>query len=406
MRLIIYTGKGGTGKTVTACSTALKLADKNYDTLVISSDPAHTLSDAFMLRNDNSNNSDGEYSDMKRIIPRLSALQVDPIVEMSSKYSNILSYIASIFSSRGADNAIAYEIAMMPGMTQLFSLLRIEEVIRTNCFDAIVLDMPASGEALRYLYFPKLIGSIRRKLTGMMGFFSEFSRILHGFSGVPQADRIMQYENELFEKLNALSDIIRDSNVTSMRLIANPDTFSIENAKRTFMSASLYGINVDLVLINKVMPLIKDSSLSPEKYFKEWAEYHNTKVQEARANFYPLPIKEVPLYRKELAGIEMLRVNADSIFTDEEDPAKIFYRGKPFSITQDSPNILRIAIKVPFTHKENLDIRRFGSDAIIKVKTSTGYMVNVIPLPVITFNMKMVRAKLDDDNTLNIYFRN
>ena len=239
-----------------------------------------------------------------------------------------------------------------------------------------------------------------------MGFFSEFSRILHGFSGVPQADRIMQYENELFEKLNALSDIIRDSNVTSMRLIANPDTFSIENAKRTFMSASLYGINVDLVLINKVMPLIKDSSLSPEKYFKEWAEYHNTKVQEARANFYPLPIKEVPLYRKELAGIEMLRVNADSIFTDEEDPAKIFYRGKPFSITQDSPNILRIAIKVPFTHKENLDIRRFGSDAIIKVKTSTGYMVNVIPLPVITFNMKMVRAKLDDDNTLNIYFRN
>src|SRR5687768_13405479 len=189
MRLIIYTGKGGTGKTVTACSTALKLADKNYNTLVISSDPAHTLTDAFMLHNDNSNNIDGEYSDMKRIIPRLFALQVDPIVEMNKKYSNILSYIVSLISSRGVDSAIAYEIAMMPGMTQLFSLLRVEEVIRTKSFDVVVLDMPASGEALRYLYFPKLIGSIRRKLTGIMGFFSGFSKVFQAFSGIPPSDR-------------------------------------------------------------------------------------------------------------------------------------------------------------------------------------------------------------------------
>jgi len=404
MRLIIYTGKGGTGKTVTACSTALKLADKNYNTLVISSDPAHTLSDAFRLPNDNHNNIDGEYSDMKRIIPRLYALQVDPIVEMNKKYSNILSYIASLFSSRGVDNAIAYEIAMMPGMTQLFSLLRIEEVMRTKNFDAIVLDMPASGEALRYLYFPKLIGSIGRKLTGIMGFFSGFSKMLHAFSSVPVSDRMIQYEHELFERLRALSDIIRDNNITSMRLIANPDTFSIENAKRTFMSASLYGINVDLALINKIMPLIEDSSLS-SKYYREWAKFQNTKVQEARANFYPLPTKEVPLYSSELAGIEMLRINAHSIFTDDEDPANIFYRGKPFSITQDAPNNLRVAIKVPFTEKENLDIRRSGTEAIIKVKSPTGYIVNVIPLPVITFNMKMLRAKLDDNNMLNIYFK-
>jgi arsenite/tail-anchored protein-transporting ATPase len=156
MRLIIYTGKGGTGKTVISCSTGIALADKKYQTLVISSDPAHTLGDAFQKsrnRNDNGNKN-YEYDDegIKDIISNLHVLQVDPIREMSKQYSNILSYMASIFSSRGLDETLSYELGMMPGMTQLFSLLKVEEVIRNNSFDAIVLDMPASGEALRSVF--------------------------------------------------------------------------------------------------------------------------------------------------------------------------------------------------------------------------------------------------------------
>ena len=181
MRLILYTGKGGTGKTVTSCSTALLLAKKNYKTLIISSDPAHTLSDAFML-------SDiGHHQ--KEVIPNLQALQIDPVIEMSEKYNTILSYMASIFTAKGIDETLAYEIAMLPGMTQIFSLLKIEEVIRTKVFDVVILDMPASGEALRYLYFPKLIGSIGRKLTGIASMFSGFARIFQLPSKVPPAIR-------------------------------------------------------------------------------------------------------------------------------------------------------------------------------------------------------------------------
>src|SRR6185369_645851 len=99
-----------------------------------------------------------------------------------------------IFSSRGVDEPLAYEIAMMPGMTQLFSLLKIEQLIRTKSYDAIVLDMPASGEALRYLYFPKLVGSIGRKLTGLMGAFSGFSKMFQAFSGMSLPNRVFQYE--------------------------------------------------------------------------------------------------------------------------------------------------------------------------------------------------------------------
>ena len=401
MRLIIYTGKGGTGKTVTSCCTAIKLAERKYSTLVVSSDPAHTLGDAFKLSNPNEHDNT-QSSQMREILPNLHALQVDPIIEIREQYSDILTYMASIFSSRGVDEPLAYEIAMMPGMTQLFSLLKIEQLIHTKAYDAIVLDMPASGEALRYLYFPKLAGAIGKKLSGFMGAFSGFSKMFQAFSGVSLPNGVFGYEQELFGRLDILSDIIRDNNVTSLRLVANPDSFSIENAKRALMSASLYGINVDLAVVNKIIPastLGKNSS----EYFTKLTEFQQTKLEEARANFYPLPIKEVPLLSGELAGVEMLKSNAHLMFRDDEDPADIYYQGKPFTIVQQDSNRLQFAVKVPFTTENDLDITRFGSEVIIKIKSTTGYVVNVIPLPMITYNMEMLEANVNN-NVLNIIF--
>ncbi|HET7283432.1 MAG TPA: ArsA family ATPase [Nitrososphaeraceae archaeon] len=389
MRLIIYTGKGGTGKTVSSCSTAIRLADNNHKTLVISADPAHTLSDAFMM-------PDIGY-EPKKILSNLYALQTDPVTEMNKQYSTILSYVASIFSAKGIDETLAYEIAMLPGMTQLFSLLKIEEVMRTKIFDSIVLDMPASGEALRYLYFPKLVGSIGRKLTGLAGIFSGVTRMFQPLSKVPTPSRsVLQSEVELLDRLELLSETIRNHDITSIRLVANPDTFSIENAKRAFISASLYGINVDLAVINKIMP-----SGSSDQYYASWADLQRTKVKEAKANFYPLPIREVKLHRSELCGVEMLRMNGELMFGNE-DPAKIFYSGKAFAFTTED-STLRMTVKVPFTEKDDFDIERYGDQLTIKVKNPVGYLVNIIPLPTATIGMKLVKAKLLGDE-LNILF--
>src|SRR5690242_11284707 len=389
MRLIIYTGKGGTGKTVSSCSTAMKLADNNHKTLVISADPAHTLSDAFMMPDIG--------NEPKKIIPNLYALQIDPMTEMNKQYSTILSYVASIFSAKGIDETLAYEIAMLPGMTQVFSLLKIEEVMRTKLFDSIVLYMTASGEALRYLYFPKLVGSIGRKLTGLAGIFSGVTRIFQQLSKVPTPSRsVLQSEVELLDRLELLSEIIRNHDITSIRLVANPDTFSIENAKRAFISASLYGINVDLAVINKIMPLG-----SSDQYYANWADFQRTKLQDAKANFYPLPIKEVKLHNSELCGIEMLQMNGELMFGNE-DPAKIFYSGKAFAFTTED-STLRMTVKVPFTRKDDFDIERYGDQITIKVKNPVGYLVNIIPLPTATIGMKLVKAKLLGDE-LNILF--
>ena len=390
MRLIIYTGKGGTGKTVTSCSTAIKLSERNYTTLLISSDPAHTLSDAFMM-------PDIGY-ESKEVIPNMYALQIDPVTEMNKQYDTILSYLASIFSAKGIDETLAYEIAMLPGMTQLFSLLKIEEVVREKTFDAVVLDMPASGEALRYLYFPKVIGSIGKKFTGLMGMFSGVTRMFQPLSKTTSlpSKNVLQSEIDLLDRLEMLSDIIRNPNITSIRLVANPDTFSIENAKRAFMSASLYGINVDLAIINKIIP-----PGSPDENYANWAAVQQTKVEEAKANFYPLPVKEIKLYANELRGAEMLRENGELIF-ENQDPATVFYRGKAFAFVTENSK-LRMTVKVPFTEKDDFDVERHGDQLTIKVKNPVGYLVNIVPLPTAAIGMKLAKAKLQGDE-LNVLF--
>jgi arsenite/tail-anchored protein-transporting ATPase len=389
LRLIIYTGKGGTGKTVTSCSTAIKLARNHRETIVISADPAHTLSDAFMVPDVG--------SEPKKILPSLYALQVDPVIEMNKHYSTILSHVASIFSTKGIDETLAYEVAMLPGMTQLFSLLKIDEIIQTKIFEYVVLDMPASGEALRYLYFPKLVGSIGRKLSGLAGMLTEASRMLRSFSRIPNPSRnILQSESELLDRLDSLYEVIRNPDLTSLRLVANPDTFSIENAKRAFISASLYGINVDLAVINKVMP-----SDGIDQYYVTWSDFQRSKVEEAKTNFYPVPVKEVMLHANELRGLGMLERNGDLLF-GSNNPGDIFYRGKPIGFKTDGSRLL-MSIKVPFTEKDDFDIERYSDQLTIKVKSATGYLVNVIPLPIATMGMKIVKAKLHNDE-LNVFF--
>ncbi|MFY9799433.1 MAG: TRC40/GET3/ArsA family transport-energizing ATPase [Candidatus Nitrosopolaris sp.] len=391
LRLIIYTGKGGTGKTVSACSTAIKLAENKYRTLLISSDPAHTLTDALIM-------PDLGY-EPKEILPNLQALQIDPLTEMNRQYTTILSYIASLFHARGIDETLAYELAMLPGMTQLFSLLKIEEVARMKTFDTVVLDMAASGEALRYLYFPKLVGSIGRKLTGLVGMFSGFARIFQPLSKLPTPPQsVMQNELELLARLDELNMIMRNQDMTSIRLVANPDTFSIENAKRAFMSASLYGINVDLAIINKIMP-----TGSSDLYYAEWANFQRMKIEEAKSNFYPLPVKEVKLHGIELRGIEMLRENGQLMF-ENQDPADVLFRGNAFRFaTEDS--LLRMTVKVPFTEKDDFDVERHGDQLTIKVKNRVGYLVNTVPLPVATMGMKLAKAKLQGDELIVLFER-
>lgn len=392
MRLIIYTGKGGTGKTVSACSTALKLSGLKSRTLLISADPAHTLGDALM--------EGGIRGTPTRISTNLYAAQVDPVVEMDSNFKTIFSYFASYFQAKGIDDTISYELAMLPGMTQLLCLLKIEEAVRSAEYDVIILDMPASGEALRFLYFPKLVGSLSMRLSGLVGLASGFGRLLQPyFSGPALSSDLMKTEADLLHKLEKLSELIFNPDVTSLRLVSNADSFSMENAKRTLVSANLYGINVDMIIINKIMPQVRNN----DNFFANWADLQRAKVAEAKSNFYPLPVREVPLYNEELKGIEMLMQNSEVLFGDH-DPSQVFYHEKVFEFKNDRSGIT-LKVKVPFTKTEDFLVERISDRITIKVATNIGYIVNVIPLPAITLKMKLKAARLSD-NELSISFEN
>ena len=387
MRLLFYTGKGGTGKTVNSCATAVKCAKHGHETLIISADPAHTLSDAF---------TQNIGDEVTHVQDHLDALQIDPVNEMSKQYEQLLSYMASLFSSRGVDETLAYEVAMLPGMTQLFSMLKIEEINQKGTYDVVVLDMMASGEALRYLYFPKLIGSLNKRLMNLTGLFSGIARIFEPIARIPAPSAaILRLEFNLIERLERLAAIIKDHQTTSIRLVANPDSFSIENAKRALMSANLYGINVDMAIINKIMPNVEDA------YFAKWAELQESKVKEAEVNFYPLPVKKLPLFETELKGMEMLERTGEELF-GSEDPANVFYQGEPFDF-ESQDDSFNMKVKVPFTEKDDFDIERFGDQLTIKVRNDVGSLVNIVPLPAATMGMKLSKARLQGYE-LNILF--
>ncbi|MGQ9719326.1 MAG: TRC40/GET3/ArsA family transport-energizing ATPase [Nitrososphaerales archaeon] len=388
-RVILYTGKGGTGKSVIACATGLKAASIGYETLIISSDPAHTLGDALEKR----------VEDIPtKVSERLWAIQIDPIREMQKNYVVIQEWLTSLLSAKGIDETLAYEIASLPGMNHLFTLLKIEELAKKRQFDVIILDTVPSGEALKYLYFPKLFGSISRKLISMVGSIAGIAKILEPFTGLPTPTKeVFKSEVELIKRLEKLAEILRDTDVTSLRLIANPDGFSIENTRRTLMISSLYGINVDLAIVNKVMP---EEVRDP--YFSKWIKLQKKYLSEAEVGFYPLPIKRLMLFDSELKGLEMLRKSGEDLFCNE-DPTQVYFKGSPFRLMSEGRELI-LVVRVPFTSKEKIsNVERIGEELLVKVSTDIGDVARVIPLPSAALGMKLSRAKLLSDE-LHICF--
>ncbi|MFC1804152.1 TRC40/GET3/ArsA family transport-energizing ATPase, partial [Thermoproteota archaeon] len=368
-RIILYTGKGGTGKSVISCITGLKTAKLGYKTLLISSDPAHTLGDAFGLP---------VRDEPTLIVENLWAQQMDPVKETVDNYGVVQDFIVEVFQSQGMDETLAYELASLPVMTSLFALLKIEEVYETNEYEVLILDTVPTGESLKSIFFPKVFGSISKKFLKLIGSLNWAAKALSPLIGMPAPDReVIETETRLITRFEKLGDILSDTNITSLRLVSNPDTFSINNMRRAFITSNLYGINVDLAIINKVLP---DKITDP--FFEKWMVNQKEIMTYAENSFYPLPIKKMKLFDSELKGIEMLNGGTQELFKNE-DPSQIYYLGNPIETVREG-NQLLIKIQAPFVDKDACEVERVGDEAIVKICSDVGDSVNVIPLPAIT----------------------
>ena len=253
MRILLYTGKGGVGKTSVAAATGLKLSQQGYKTIVISLDSAHSLADAFDLDNDLIRQPDGSVC---QIDDRLWMQEINIQKDIKQYWAEIQSYLQPVLNVSGLDEVVAEEVAVFPGMEEVCALLYINQYYRQKSYDVIILDCAPTGESLRFVSIPtvlnwymKHIFKLERKLAGVARtFVKKISSV-----PLPEDDYFQNLEN-LFDQIEGIDEVLANPEITTVRLVTNPEKMVITETQRAFMYFCLYGLTVDAVIINRILP--------------------------------------------------------------------------------------------------------------------------------------------------------
>ncbi len=375
MRIILFTGKGGVGKTTIAAASALKAANLGYKTLVISADPAHNLSDCFQ----------------KRINPwptklkeNLYAMEVNVQYEIERQWEAITSYLKLLFRSQGIDDVVAEELAILPGFDELVSLLHVLEQYERGDFDVLMLDCAPTGETLRLLNFPEVA---RWYMNRFFGIEKKLLKVVKPIAKpiinapLPNED-VLDAVQDLYVKVARLKEIL-ESEDTSVRLILTPERIAINESERAFAYLNLFGYRVDCLIVNKVFP--ENSG----DYLAKWVEVQRSYLEEIRDRF-PVPVFVVEFKGEEITGDRLEKLSEE--LYDCKDPTKVFHRGEPFRIVKEGDETV-IYIKVPFLRKEDLRIVKRGEEIVI----TAGQWKRIIFLPQSLAMKQPVGAKLIND---------
>ncbi|MFQ6082196.1 MAG: ArsA family ATPase [Candidatus Aminicenantia bacterium] len=387
MRIILFTGKGGVGKTTISSATGLLSAKYGHKTIIISTDAAHSLSDSLEI----------ELSDTpRRIAENLYAQEVNVQKEIEKNWGTIQEYLTKFFSSQGIGNIEADEMSIFPGMEELFSLMQIKKYYNHQEFDLIIVDCAPTGDTLRLLSAPEITNWYLKNIFPIQRTAAKAIR--------PVAGRVLPFpfpSDEVFEsikilssQLQGLNDILSDSERTTIRLILNPEKMVIKEAQRAFTYFNLFGYAVDLVIINKIFP---DKIEDP--YFDQWKRIQTEHRKTISECFSPIPIRGLDLFDKEIVGFRLLEKIGKSLYKNN-DPADIFYSQKPFVIEKNEKDYI-LSINLPFVRKEDLELYQKREELIIK---TDHYRRNII-LPRTLVNLSVKEAKFQD-HKLSIIFGN
>ena len=385
MRIILYTGKGGVGKTTIAAATGIKLAELGYKTIVISLDAAHSLRDAF----DNHEKLVHQREEKQIQIKDNLWIQEINVQEAIVEYWNdVYGYIRSLLNRSGLDSLIAEEIAVFPGMEEICALLYINQYVREKSYDVIILDCAPTGESLRFVSIPTTlewymshIFKLERNLARVAG------PIIERVSSVPiPRDNYFQNIQDLFDKLEGIDGVLTDPKITTVRLVTNPEKIVIKETQRAFMYFCLYGLCIDAVIINRIFPDGVDAA-----YFETWKRSQQHYIEEAMDYFSNVPIWKVNLFAEEIVGEQGLHRLADTLYS-EINPADQFSKERPYQF-QKMGDAYQLSMRLPFLSKEEIGLTKHGDELIITV----GGFKRHIALPRTLSNKKTTGAKLTGD---------
>ena len=381
MRIIIYTGKGGVGKTSVAAATALKSARLGYRTLVMSTDAAHSLSDSLDIKLS---------SRIENIEENLDAIEVDVLFELENRWKEIEKYITNFLIAQGLDDISAKEMAIWPGMELMSALFYIWDFCRSDEYDVIVLDTAPTAETLRLLSFPDVSDWYFDKVYKVFQRMVRLARVTVGrFMDTPLPTKeFMKDLEHLKERMKVVRHVLTDSEVTSVRLVVNPEKMVINETKRAYTYLCLYNLTVESLVVNRLLPH------DTEGYFKEKLKEQEHYMEVINDSFNPLKIFTAELFQTELVGIPMLERLSERLF-GEEDPTQVYSTEKPMDIYDDGENAI-LSLKLPFSMKEEVELYRSEDALLIQV----GSYKRSVSLPYALMKREITKAEFDKGRLL------
>lgn len=354
MRTILYTGKGGVGKTSVAAATALKAARAGKRVLVMSTDPAHSLSDAF----------DAPIGpEPKEMVAGLWAQEMDHSAMIEENWAEIQQYVSTVFEWQGTESIAAEEFAMLPGMDELFGLLAVRRHHQENRYDALILDAAPTGETLKLLSLPdhmswyvEKIFPIQRRAARLVRPFANRARSLPPF---PE-DSVFAAGQRFYEAIASVEEILTDRENASVRLVTNAEKMVVAEARRAYTYLNLYDYGVDAVVVNKVLP---ESVTDP--YFARWREAQERHLRSIEDSFAPIPILRARLFDREIFGLEALSVLGEDVF-GEIDPLAVLFCGAAHDIVRNGSGY-EVIFNLPLAEKRSIELSKRGAELLVQV---------------------------------------
>jgi len=387
MRTILYTGKGGVGKTTVCAATGVRCAELGYRTAVMSTDTAHSLSDCF----------DVELGDEPtQVAHNLWAIEVNPTEELRKNWGEVQEYFLTFLRAQGVEEMEAEEFMLFPGMEELFSLVRLKEFSESERYDVLLVDCAPTAGTLQLLTFPEVIEwymdhlfDVERKAMRVIRPVAK--RITK--MPVPE-DGVFDSLESVYTKVRAFVDILKDTDHTTVRFVLNPEKMVIKETHRFYSYLSLYGLGVDAAIVNRVIPI---EVAGEGSYFSTWVRLQQQYLKLIDESFSPLPILKVRMFDTEMVGTEMLRRLAQELYGNT-DPTSIMFTEPLFTVSS-SNGVYTLRMRLPLTSKREVELYQTGDELVVVV----GTYKRVIALPTVLAGRRATKSQLKD-GTLAIEF--